>query len=76
MTETRITKGKAKGLVSAFLDEHGLQYARLSAKTVGFADLARGEAIFVCVHGWTPSPKWSELKQLARENGFFVEAEM
>lgn len=65
---------QAKKLVRQWLEERGLPYDKLTAKDVSFSDLARASEVFVRIHGWEPNPAWTELKNLARENGFYVEA--
>ena len=67
-----ITIAKAKKVIKAVLDKHDLPYTKLTGRTVGFADLARTTCIFVTVHGWRPSPMWSELEKAAFEHGFCV----
>jgi hypothetical protein len=69
-----VTIPDAKTIVHDFLDKHELPYTRLSGKTVDFTDLARMRKIFIRIHGWLPNPIWAELKQLAQENDFCVEA--
>lgn len=69
-----ITIVAAKKITKKFLEENNLQYTKLTGKTVDFTDLARVRIIFVKVHGWKPDPQWAELKQLAIDNGFRVEA--
>ncbi len=63
---------EAKRLISTELNERGLSYDKLTARTVSFTDLARGQAVFVTVHGWKPDPASGELKRLAKESGFRV----
>ncbi len=70
--ETTITPRRAANLIKVKLLSMGF-HNRVSAKTVGFSDLARTSAIFVTVHDWQPNPKFSELKEVAKKNGFFVE---
>ena len=66
-----MTTTKAKKIIKSKLNEWGLDY-KLTAKTISFADLARGSSIFVTVHGWKPNEKWNELEKLARDNNFRV----
>ena len=68
-----ITVNEAKKIIKGKLDADKLPYTKLTARTVGFQDLARGDCVFVKVHGWQPSPAWSDLEALARSNGFRVE---
>jgi len=46
---------------------------KLTAKTVGFMDLARANMVFVKVHDWKPNPVANDLELLARTNGFRIE---
>ena len=64
---------QAKKIIASKLNELGLSYTKLTARTIHFSDLARASCIFVRVHGWQPNPAWSELKALAIANGFRVE---
>ena len=67
-----MTASKAKKIIREKLNQLGLQY-RLTAKTVSFSDLARGDCIFVKIHGWKPNPLWDELDKTAKQNGFCIE---
>jgi hypothetical protein len=69
-----MTPTAAKKIMAAAMSERGLSFDKLTARTVGFSDLARGQAIFVKVHGWKPNPAWDELRAIAAENGFRIEA--
>jgi hypothetical protein len=69
-----MTTSQAKKIIRSFLLEHNLPFTKLTARTIGFSDLARGSSIFVKIHGWQPNPVWDELKTLAHRNGFCVEA--
>jgi hypothetical protein len=71
---SEITAAQAKAIVSAFLTEHNLPFAKLTAKRVSFVNLARDTCMFVKVHGWQPDPKWNDLRAIAKEHGFCVEA--
>ncbi len=70
-----LTPSKAKRLLSNELQRLGLNtnYTVLSSRTVSFVDLARGQTIFVRVHGWKPNPLWSQLEAFAKANGFLIE---
>lgn len=68
-----ISTTEAKKVTAVFLSEHALPYEKLSARTVGFSDLGRGDSVFVKVHGWTPDPAAGELRAHAHANGFCVE---
>jgi len=67
-----MTAAKAKKLLKAELDKRGLPYTKLTAKNVGFSDLARDECVFVTVHGWQPNPAASELEKLAKRDGYRI----
>lgn len=68
-----MTPHAAKKIIQAALDSMHLPYTKLTARTIGFSDLARGSCIFVKVHGWQPGDGWTRLKDIARENGFCIE---
>ena len=68
-----MTTNDAKKIVADKLNAMGLPEHKLTAKTVDFSDLARGEKVFVKVHGWKPCAKWDELKEAAKASGFMVE---
>ena len=64
-----------KKLLKAELLRLNLQYDKLSAKTVGFSDLARCSMVFVAVHGakgWQPTD-WDTIELFARKNGFRIQ---
>lgn len=67
---------QAKALVQKELDKMGFSYDRLSAKTVGFSDLARESFVFVTVHGAQPgrAPEdYEKIEKMAKEQGFGVD---
>ena len=66
------TPGQAKKIVAEALARLGLPIHRLSAKTVGFTDLARGSKLFVTIHGWKPDPRAGDLERIGQQNGFIV----
>ena len=68
----KITIHKAKKIIKEVLDTEGLNYTKVTAKTVNFSSL-RGSGIFVKIHGWTPNPSGSLVRKTAKDNGFFVE---
>lgn len=68
-----MTPTKAKKIMREFLDKQGLPYEKLTARTVNFSDLARCQRVFVYIHGWQPSPRWSDVKEYAALNGFCVQ---
>ena len=63
---------QAKKIIKNKLDELGLPYTKLTAKTISFVDLARDNCIFVKIHGWKPNSLFDILKQLAISNGFRI----
>ena len=65
---------KASNLIRDFLTKNGLPFVRVSAQTVGFHDLARGDKVFVTVHGWQPSPKWEAVQVYAKTLGVIAQA--
>jgi hypothetical protein len=67
-----IKPNAAKKLVQTWLEERGLPFTKLTAKTVNFVDLARTECVFVTVEGWRADPKNGEVENLAKANGFRV----
>ena len=69
-----ITTKEAKKLIIDALNRMQLPYNKVTAKNIDFSDLARGNAIFVTIHGWNPSPKFKELEKIAHENNFIVDA--
>lgn len=62
-----------KKIIQVELDKRNLPYTKLTAKTIGFSDLARGSCVFVKIHGWQPNPAWDEIKAIAVANGFRIE---
>ena len=70
-----MTAFQAKKIVAEWLAGNNLPYHKLSARTVDFADLARGSKLFVKVHGWKPNSIWGELRAIASVNGFLVETD-
>lgn len=68
-----ISARKAGSIIKTELVQRGLPFTRVTARTLDFTDLARAQAVFVTVNGWEPNPAAAELKQLARQHGFFVE---
>lgn len=69
-----MTPNDAKRIVKQWLEANGKPAYRLTARTISFSDLTRSSSIFVTVHGWHPDPSWNDLKSLAHQNGFCVEA--
>ncbi len=69
------TPTQAKKIVSQFLNENDIPYTKLRARTIGFADLARDEMVFVKIFGWKPNPAIEELEAIGRKMGFRVETD-
>lgn len=74
METAEIAVNEAKRLVKQALTDRRLPFTKLTARTVEFTDLAHCRRIFVHVHGWQSNPQWEEIKAVAREHGFNVEA--
>jgi len=76
--QNKTTPIKAKSLLKKWLDENKVPYRTLSARTVGFSDLARDKAIFVKVFGWVArigNDNYSRMIEFSRKNGFIVETD-
>jgi len=69
-----VTPNQAKKLLKGELERLQLPFTKLTAKTVGFQDLARDSKVFVTVHGWQANPAWEGLESFAKQNGFCVSA--
>ena len=69
-----MTPSEAKKIIRAELDKYKIADVGLSARTVSFQDLARGQAVFVKLKNWKPNPLFNELKAIAHKNGFCVES--
>lgn len=69
----KITLNNAKKIIARALEERQLSFTKLTARTINFSDLARGDCVFVAIHGWQPNPAWDDLKTLAKSNGFCIE---
>lgn len=63
---------EAKKIIQETLTGLGLSN-RVTAKTIDFTDLARASCVFVCVHGWEPSPLADEIERTAKAHGFCAE---
>lgn len=70
-----MTTNEAKKLATAELSEAGVEYAKLSAKTWDFSDLARGSIVKVSVHGvvWTDAAR-EYFANRPKGRGFIVAA--
>ena len=66
------TTVEAKQIIRQQLADHG-RHNKLTARTIGFSDLARAACIFVKVHDWEPNPIADCLDTVAKANGFRVE---
>jgi len=68
-----ITANDAKKIIQKELDSRGLSYTKLTARTIGFTDLARDSKIFVKIHGWKGDKSWEDIKKVAHDNHFCIE---
>lgn len=69
----KMTPHKAKAIIRQKLRMLNLPPYYLTARTVSFSDLARGNKVWVAIHNWKPNPKWDDLNDIAHENGFRLE---
>lgn len=67
-----MTPNEAKRITASKLAELGLTH-KLTARTIGFQDLARDDRVFVKIHDWQPSPLADEITAVAREHGFSID---
>ena len=74
MDTQRVTPNEAKRIIKSELDRRNLPYTKLTARTIGFSDLARASCIFVRIHGWHPAPAWDDIRAVAVTNGFRIES--
>lgn len=72
-TEEKMTVAKAKQIIRNELDKMGLSY-KLKGSTTSFQDLARDSSIVITIVGWKPDPRFKDLKKIAHENGFILDA--
>lgn len=70
-----LTPAACKKIIAAELQQLGLPYTKLTARTVSFLDLARDSRVFVKIHGWQPNPALSGVEALAKQRGFRVETD-
>lgn len=63
----------AKDLVRGELHGHGILYNKLTARIVSFSDLARGDAVFVKVHGAEPAARLQLVKQALKGTGVLLD---
>ncbi len=67
-----VTVHGAKRIINTMLGHNGRSH-RLTARRIGFEDLARGSCVFVKIHDWEPDLLAGELETLARMHGFRLE---
>lgn len=67
-----VTPRLASSMIRARLALLGLSN-RVSARTVGFSDLARTSIIYVTVHDWKPSSRAKDLEEFSKQHNFYVE---
>jgi hypothetical protein len=68
-----VTINEAKKLVKDWLQKNNFKYP-VKGRTISFSDLGYGDRIFIKVVGWEPHPKWSELEEIGKKNGFCIES--
>jgi hypothetical protein len=66
---------QAKKLLKAELQRLNVPFTKLTARTIGFSDLARCSCVFVTIHGWRPSPVFQAITTFAVEHGFRVDTD-
>lgn len=67
------TPAFAKKIVQQKLSALKLPAYKLTARTIGFSDLARGQRVFVKIHGWKPDARARELEKVAMAHGFSID---
>jgi len=75
-----LTTHRAKKIAAQALTDYGFKFEKLTAQTVSFSDLARGESIFVTIKGLSddfasyerPS-HWAMVKDVVRKAGFCID---
>lgn len=72
-----MTANEAKKLMKEFLAAEGVEYDKLTAKTVSFTDLCRAECIFVKIHSinWQTVGNFETVTHFAKANGFRAQAQ-
>ena len=72
-----MTSREASKLIKQTCIEQKIPFAKVSAQTVSFSDLARGDRVFVTVFGWIQNDdsasRYALLHNIARINGFSVD---
>ncbi len=72
--EKAIKPGAAKKILAAELEQRGLGYTKLTARTIGFDGFGYGAKVFVKAHGLKAEPShWEELVSICHQNGFILE---
>lgn len=66
---------EAKDRVADALDAAGIRYVRLTARKVGFQDLARDDAYNVTVQMALPEPRLRQVRERLRGDKILIEAE-
>lgn len=78
MPTSMVTPVEAKKLLKKYLEEKHIHFDKLTARTVGMSDLARGHPVFVKIWGWqiiSGSVYIDGIKAFAREYGFLIETD-
>lgn len=77
-----MTPNQAKKIAAEALKLHGWAFDRLTAKTVDFADLGRGNRLFVTVQGLRDinpdshldkPTRWAAVRNVCRAAGFSID---
>ena len=63
---------EARKLAKEWLENNGVQYSKITTKTVGFSDLARASKVFVTVRlfSFIEPDKYANARKFATDNGF------
>ena len=72
-----MTPRQASKIIKEDLARRGIAFAKVSARTVGFVDLARDSKVFVSIEGMQATNEqkreiYPQLKELAKQNGFLI----
>ena len=67
-----ITINEAKKIIKKALADNNLPDYKLTGKVISFMDLSREKCLFIKINGWAGNPKYSILKDVARENNFHI----
>jgi hypothetical protein len=72
-----MTAREASRLTKQVCVDLNIPHTKISAKTIGFSDLGRGERVFVTVHGWERGyeapARYALLADVAKKHGFSVD---